>query len=215
MRAQPFPLTWPVQVPRTPADRRQRGAFGRTVKKGQQLDGSPRGTQKAELTVHMAADRVEQEVRRITEADVDSLVISTNVGGVSRKQPEDPGAAVYFNRNGRPLCFPCDRYTTVQANLAAIAAHLEAMRGMERWGVGTTEQLFIGFQALPAPGSDWRTVLEFGPETFHASTHVTPEQVEVRFRELAKKRHPDRGGSHEDFVRLEEARRVALEELGG
>lgn len=34
----------------------------------------------------------------------------------------------------------------------------------------------------------------------------TPEEVKVRFRELAKTMHPDMGGTHEGFLALTKAR---------
>src|SRR5262249_31741204 len=64
----------------------------------------------------------------------------------------DVGAAVYFSLNKKPYCLPCDRWNRLPDNLAAIAAHLEAMRGMDRWGVGSIEQAFAGYKALPARG---------------------------------------------------------------
>lgn len=42
----------------------------------------------------------------------------------------------------------------------------------------------------PAPGPDPRVVLGFAP-----GQKLTAEQVKKRFRELARKHHPDRGGS--------------------
>lgn len=193
MIAQPYPLQWPRGVPRT--EFRERGRF------------------KKDLTVHRAIKRVEDEVRRIAGADIYTLVISSNMAGTTRSRPDDPGIGVYFVRrdgkgNEKTLCFPCDRYREVAQNIAAVAAHLEAIRAIERWGVGTIEQLFSGFAALPAPGADWRSVLGLDGE------EVDKELIEFTYRELAKKAHPDRGGSHDEFVRLQEARRHALTEIG-
>lgn len=190
MIAQPYPLQWPPGVDRTKGPRKS----------------SPFGSRKGRLTVAMAVARVEDEVRRMKGAEVATLVVSSNLAGTVRSQPNDPGVAVYFLRN-RPYCFPCDRYSKVADNVAAVAKHLEALRGIERWGVGTVEQLFSGFTALPAPGSDWREVLGI------LGSGVDAEAVEARFRSMAKTMHPDRGGTHEGFVRLEAARRAALAEL--
>jgi hypothetical protein len=57
---------------------------------------------------------------------------------------------------------------------------------------------------LPAP--DWRT--ELGNAT-------SLEVVEQRYRELARTRHPDHGGSVDDMARLNAARDAARRELGG
>ena len=39
---------------------------------------------------------------------------------------------------------------------------------------------------------------------------LAPAQIKAAFRRLAQKAHPDRGGSHERFVRLAEARDALL-----
>jgi hypothetical protein len=40
---------------------------------------------------------------------------------------------------------------------------------------------------------------------------LEPSQIKIAFRKLAQKAHPDAGGSHEQFVRITEARNVLLE----
>jgi hypothetical protein len=90
---------------------------------------------------------------------------------------------------------------------------LDALRAIERAGASQVlEQVFTGLRALPAHitvARPWREVLGVA-----ASATPTPEIVESRFRELARSRHPDNGGSHDQFVELESARRDALRELG-
>ena len=193
MIAKPYPLQWPVGVPRTEPGDRQSGAF------------KARGS---ELTVARAIHRVEDEIRRMQEAWLETLIVSSNIAGTSRSQPDDPGVAIYFTRGDKTYCFPCDRYRKVADNIAAVAKHLEAMRGMERWGVGTVDQLFGGFTALPAPAGDWRSVLGIQGDG------IDREVVEARYRSLARRKHPDAGGSHDDFIRLQDARSAALAEIG-
>lgn len=53
---------------------------------------------------------------------------------------------------------------------------------------------------------DWRRVLNL-------QGAATRELVQDRFLELAKERHPDKGGSHAGFIQLVAARDAALEEL--
>lgn len=53
---------------------------------------------------------------------------------------------------------------------------------------------------------DWRRVLNL-------QGAATRELVQDRFLELAKVRHPDKGGSHAGFIELVAARDAALEEL--
>jgi hypothetical protein len=64
--------------------------------------------------------------------------------------------------------------------MAALAAHIGALRGQDRWGVGSVEQAFTGYQALPAPMvvNDWRAVLG-DPKTL--------DRANAAYRDLAKK----------------------------
>jgi hypothetical protein len=141
------------------------------------------------------------------------MVLSTNVAlrldGLPRAdQPKqsDPGAALYFHRNGTPICMPCDKWDRVEDNIYAIAMHIGAMRGMERWGVGTTEQAFAGYKAL-TPGEAWYDVLECRPD-------ATREIVEAQYRTRLRTAHPDVGGSNQAMARLNVARDEAIAAIG-
>jgi hypothetical protein len=54
----------------------------------------------------------------------------------------------------------------------------------------------------------WRGVLGL------TDPQVTKDQIETRYKELAKKKHPDAGGTHAEFVELVAARNAALQECG-
>jgi len=64
-----------------------------------------------------------------------------------RSQPADTGVAVYFDLKGRQVSLACDKWNRVEDNVWAIAKHVEALRGQERWGVGSIEQAFRGYMA--------------------------------------------------------------------
>lgn len=142
-----------------------------------------------------------------------ACVISTNVelrlDGLPRsnqRTPADPGAAVYFQYRKKPIVFACDRWRTVEENLWAIAKHLEALRGQERWGVGNLEQAFQGYLALPAPESWWQ-VLGIAPA-------ASEDDIRTAYRELAKQTHPDAGGDQDKFVRVQAAYDAAMKAKG-
>lgn len=201
-----YPLAWPIGVPRRNRHQRTRAKFGR----------GGNGT-----TMSAALHRLSGELRRFGARGV---CISTNVPTrldglpyANTREPDDPGVAVYFVRDNKSYCFPCDRWDRVADNLTAVALHLDAMRGMDRWGVGTSDQAFAGYAALPPPASDWRSV--FG---IHRSTVASPEEkrkvleeVEQLYRERAKTMHPDQGGTHSEMAKLNSARAAARRELGG
>lgn len=192
-----YPLRWPSSGwPRTPHLQRKPARFG------QAREGvSYRSVVEIEWPV--ARDRLELELRAIRASEV---VFSSNLemqrNGLpraGRRRPDDPGVALYFQLRGKPVVFACDRWSAVAANIAAIAAHLQAMRGMERWGVGSVEQLFTGYAALPGPVAlgHWRTVLQ-EPASLDAA--------ESTYRQLIRAAHPDQpGGSHTKAAELNAA----------
>lgn len=181
-----YPLQWPVGQPRTA--KRDKGKFTRTL-----------------------SDARVQLIKQVQSAGGSNILISSNYGGLSGKNPDDPGVAVYFNRRGKRLGMGCDRWAVVAHNLSALANTLEAMRGIERWGCGhLMEQAFAAFEALPAPVTGWRATLGWG-----ADQTPTLEAVEKLYRIKAKHWHPDApGGDAERFRLLTEARDEARKELG-
>lgn len=190
---QAYPLQWPVGKKRTPASARRRAAFGKRVTK-QYGEGENAWTtsSKGGLSMADAVRRIQGEVDKMDGAALP--VLSTNVelrlDGLPRsgqRRPEDPGAALYFQLHGKPIVLACDTYDSVEDNVAAIAKHLEATRAIERHGVGTLDELFRGFAALPpamAP-DDWRDPLG-DPRTL--------EEAEKNYRERSRYAHPDAGG---------------------
>lgn len=103
----------------------------------------------------------------------------------------DPGIAVYFQYKGKPMCFACDQYRTIEANTRAIQLSIAAIRGLERWGASDMmERAFTGFTALPAPGgtAHWRDILD-------------PTDPEGSYRRLRGIHHPDREGGNADEFR--------------
>lgn len=177
-----YPLSWPSNQVRIPSAKRETGRF--------------------EVSFAVARDHLIEELRRLGATDV---ILSTNVelrrDGLpyaNQKEPRDPGVAVYFKLKRKPYVLACDRFMTVRDNLRAIGLHLDAMRGMKRWGVGSVEQAFTGYQALPESRSEWWVVLGVPPD---ASMDV----IKVAFREKAALHHPDASGSHDSMVRLNRA----------
>lgn len=202
-----WPLSWPTGWKRTAYGERRRAGFGKRPR----MDGGWQSTQR--LEVGDGLRRLQDELRRLGARNV---VISSNlrlrqdglpIAGQA-KVLEDPGVAVYFKLAGKPRVLACDKWTSAADNMAAIAGHIEAIRAQDRYGVGTLDQAFAGYTALPpaggTQGGDWRAELEFG-----AVDHMTLDIVEARYRALVRTRHPDAGGSHDAIVRLNAARDAA------
>lgn len=197
-----YPLQWPAARPRRAAALRKTGRFGST-----QSNGSYRAF--GDLTVAKAVDRLRYEV---TRAGGTHLVISTNIElrqdgfpRSDRRAPDDPGAAAYFQLAGKPICMPCDTYTEVAQNIAAIAAHIEATRAIERHGVASMSEMFAGFVALPPPRDAW--------EILGVRRGASRAEIEKAFRAAAVRNHPDRGGSNAAMAEVNAARESLLREV--
>lgn len=193
-----YPLAWPSGWKRHQPGQRKRAPFG--VRR--QVQGYSWKSLQS-VSVENAVDQLDAELRRLGARD---FVLSSNLklrndGWPRSGQPEpaDPGVAVYFRLGGQPRCLACDRWTRTADNIVAIARHVDAIRGQERWGVGTMDQAFKGYVALPPTTDEWWLVLGVEPT-------ATIAEIDAAFRRLSLTAHPDKGGSHEQQARLSMAR---------
>lgn len=207
---QRFPLQWPIGWKRTSPNRRVAGSFSQT-----KHDIRETGVVKRQVAVslNVALQRIE---RRISALGASDPTLSSNVrirldGLPDSRNSEviDPGVAVYFRFRGRATVLACDRYHRVADNIAAISAHIDALRRIDRYGVGTIEQALAGYRALPADtAADWRNVFGFG-----ADERVTVPILQERFKQRAHVAHPDKGGTEEMMMHINRARDYAMTEL--
>ena len=194
-----YPLDWPAGWKRTPPDERRPSKFH---------------SYNQPVTINGGFGRVMEQVQHFGPLSI--VMISTNWPVRANAEAyyarpgylDDTGAAVYFTIDGTPHCLACDRYLTVPDNLAAIAKHMDALRGMLRWGVGEKRQAFAGYAALPPGYEEWWLVLGI-PRT------SAIEEVQDAFRRLAIDAHPDHGGREHDMARLNAARDAALVDIRG
>ncbi|WP_030540591.1 hypothetical protein [Sphingobium sp. DC-2] len=195
-----FPLDWPRGRPR--AAERKASLF--------REGGQP-------LTLTSAKRRLREQLSAMTRHGqqwrTTDIVLTCNIRytasgardqKLSRRDPDDPGVALYFDLDGKPHVLACDRWDTVQDNIAAIAAHIEALRGQERWGVADLQQAFAGHVALPRPTPWW--------EVLGVSSDARLDQINAAYRTAAKTAHPNAGGDRSTWDRLsaayEEAKKV-------
>lgn len=146
------------------------------------------------------------------------------------RTPDDPGVIVSFDSIHGPLRYACDRFAGGQyrtqgklpgwqCNVRAIALGLEALRKVERYGIATRAEQYRGWNALPSgiamaeftprsaagfladhAGGGWDTEhIETAPGT------VDKLAAERAYKTAVKTHHPDVGGDHDTFVRLQRA----------
>lgn len=91
-------------------------------------------------------------------------------------------------------------WVKVEQNLSAIGRHIDAQRAQTRYGCGSIEQAFRGYLAIPerCGGLPWWDVL-------HVPSNANRDSIEAAYRMMVKTHHPDKGGSHAEFTKLQEA----------
>jgi hypothetical protein len=204
------PLQWPVGWKRTPSGERTTARFG---KAGRGQAGGGWKPSRA-LTIAEAVERVRAELTRMQVSDNDLVInsdLKLRLDGLpmsNQREPEDPGAAVYWrdaSRDGWPMrCMAIDRYDRVADNLAAIAATLDAMRAIERHGGADIQnRAFTGFVAIENKSAHGSDVL---------GTHAlsTRAEIDAAYRRLRSQHHPDKGGDADMFNRIQKAYEEAL-----
>lgn len=188
--AQAYPLQWPEHIPRSKQREKSR--------------------LKASLSTALKNVRTSlEQFGKDSGKPVSNVVLSSNVTlGIDR--PADPGVAAWFTWEGMSICIPVDRYLTAEENLQAIHHVIEARRTELRHGtLHLVKATFQGFKALPPPPGakskrPWWEVMGF------SGLVIDRAVIEARFKQLAKERHPDAGGSAEAMAELNEAKREAL-----
>lgn len=204
-----YPLAWPVGWPR--AKSRKSAKFSKGERRVSAHNPQYVYLDKRALTIAEAMGRVLAELSSFDVQHGDAI-ISTNLAlrldGLpksTQSEPGDPGVAIYWKKRGDAAMkvMAIDRYDRTADNLAAIAATLNAMRAIERHGgAQILERAFTGFTALPGQRTCW--------DILGLTQGSAPEEIERRFRELAKKHHPDNGGSADEFIYVQRARADAL-----
>lgn len=216
-----YPLQWPQGRARTPWQKREpRAPFSRgseeTVERWDSSIGARRAVKiqrDKEVTVIVAIERLQQQLDLLgATLPVLSTNLQTRLNGLPRadqRNPDDPGAAIYFNLKDRRIVIACDKWARVADNIAALAAHIRATRSVERYGAASVEQAFAGYAKLPSPSDiNWRSILGIPVDA-----DVDLAYIQRRQRELAMLHHPDHGGNDAQMSEINRAVEAARREL--
>lgn len=138
-------------------------------------------------------------------------------------RPAHPGVILAFESRHGPLQYATDLFDHWQDNLRAIALGLESLRRVDRYGISKRGEQYTGWKALPAGGNGngvmsieaaARFIAAAGSPEGHFD-HETADAIRydptlraVCYRAAAKRLHPDTGGDHAVFARLQEAKRI-------
>lgn len=105
-----------------------------------------------------------------------------------------PGVIISFDSRHGPLRYGTDAFPHWKENIRAIALGLEALRKVERYGIGSRGEQYSGWLAIES-GND---------KTKRRGRELIEEHGGVRAALAAT--HPDRGGDPEDFKAVNAAR---------
>lgn len=183
-----YPLQWPVGFPRThdPENSRFKVTLGEAIR-------------------HL--------YRQLELMGAAAIVVSSNMEMQPSGRPyarqrniEDTGVAVYFVRDGRQLCVPCDKWVHVAENVRAIGLTIEALRSLDRYGAKeTVDAAFAGFAALPATAGAVDVQVRPWWEVLGVASDATQAEIHQAYRAASKRVHPNVGGSLGDWNELRRA----------
>lgn len=196
--------TWPGEL-RKPSERR-----------GSPFESSYSGT----------LDLLDRELRML-RATVVVVQLAVNEGQIrrdgklyARTMPDHPGVILTFQTKRGSFRYAADRFNHWHANLRAIALGLEALRKIDRYGIGSGTEQYTGFLQLDASIGDdviqtYDDALAFVAEWTGASRSKVRQRWQFAdgraemYRAAARTLHPDApGGDHEMFQRLQVAKRI-------
>lgn len=137
------------------------------------------------------------------------------------------GVVLSFISKHGALSYPCDTFAGAysddppdwQTNVRAIALALEALRKVDRYGVGGHGEQYTGWRAIEAsnPMPAFRDAAEafdwlsrFTGLAMTEQREPTDEDYRSYLREAARKAHPDVGGDPADWVLVDLARQLLL-----
>lgn len=150
----------------------------------------------------------------ILQLDVADSQLRRDGGLRADARTASPAVRVVFDSRHGTLTYACDRYTTWQDNVRAIALSLEALRKVDRYGVAKTGEQYRGWTEIAARPAEMsrEQAAEFlahwaGLGTSLGLFEGYPNAVQAAYRVAAKRCHPDVSGDDGDtMARLNTAR---------
>lgn len=146
----PYPLLWPSNRSRTPADHREKGRYSLA------LFSQAMATLEAEVA---RWQRLKRKARI-----VDWQLTSQHVGRAQNHA--DPGAALWFTLAGKEITggqslmvLACDRFQELPQNVRALSLTMERLRLVDEIGAYSLVAAVEGAKALPPPAGPWHDIL--------------------------------------------------------
>lgn len=121
-----------------------------------------------------------------------------------------PGVILSFDSRFGPLSYPCDTFSEFDDNVRAIALALEALRKVQRYGVGLSGEQYTGWKAIgSANNSNGKMTPEHAAAFIVANGDGHQGGMNEAYRRAMRNLHPDRNsGDESHFKKLQEAKDV-------
>lgn len=132
----------------------------------------------------------------ILQVDADPADIRRDGMLRARARVAFPGVKIAIGSAYGPLEYATDAYEDWRANVRAIALSLVALRAVDRHGVSRRGEQYRGWTALDAGDNPARRAAQDLIASYGG------------LADALKATHPDRGGTAEAFLKVQEARRV-------
>lgn len=183
---------WPFKL--TPDYLRKSWPNSRGITLGRALDGmrDELRLMYCENTAYIEVDTAERNVRQDGQLRADARV------GL-------PGCIIYAkHRKLGDLRWACDAFNRLEYNVRAIAATIENLRAVERYGCVRDAEQFRGFKAISATSSATLpveaalTILGKYSRTLDVQSS-TKEEFAIAVRTAKSKTHPDQFGGDRDL----------------
>jgi len=186
---------------------------------GQQTPSWKRQRSRFRASYARTLDDVEHELNAIKAKDIviqcflELRDIRNDGWPRSSARPKQPGVIVTFSQGKDAISMPCDTFEDWEQNLRAIALTLHSLRMVSQYGVSKHNEQYQGFKRLEAPSQESvRAVaakwLSDVSGIFVPADGCTDETLRRAYLAAAQRLHPDRGGAHDEFARLQEVYRV-------
>lgn len=191
-------LDWPAELgERTPADERA-------------------STSNFQATLGQTTSQLEKEMDRLDadrfRAEIGNQHTKSNGLPLHNANPDDPGFVLRWTKDGRDHAVACDQYANLRDNVREVFLWMRETRLSGDRPVQTGRSQFAS-AALPS-GDEEAVVAHTRPP--HEILGVAPDAPEAAvkgaYRGLLKERHPDHGGTAEEFQELEAAKEAMLDE---
>lgn len=121
--------------------------------------------------------------------------------------PDDPGVALKWTKDGEVYAVGCDEYISLFDNVREVYLWLRETRKRSDRPVQTGSSSFAAAK-LP-PGEDSEHETEVAVEDPYEVLGVPEEQplavIESAYEHKRKRVHPDQGGTNEEFIRVQKA----------